>query len=141
MKKAITILLMCGFGLTNAQTAKKYLVVNYSSICCGTPSNQPVVDYVKKFHKTNKCKAPEIWQETGLGREGENAIYISTDACGNRLEKKLVAGLQQTAKAQNSRRNESSSGYVHVSDETVTGQTLKSRTAGKRFGSVSRLTK
>jgi len=59
-----------------SQTSKNYITVGYSSICCGTPSEKPIMDYVKKFEKKNKLKPFEMFLESGLGKEGgRNFLY------------------------------------------------------------------
>jgi len=65
--------------LVFSQTNKNYITVDYSSICCGTPSEKPVIYFVKSFEKKNKLKSFEIFVERGLGKEGEHAFYIGID--------------------------------------------------------------
>ncbi len=112
--------------LTFSQTNKNYIVIGYSSICCGTPSENPIMGYIIKFEKNNKLKPFEMFAEYGLGKEGEFAFYIGTDNLNNKLTKSFLNGLKDTATNQNKQRSENSDGYVNVKEEFMTNSTLKS---------------
>lgn len=112
--------------LTFSQTNKNYIVIRYTSICCGTPTENPIMDYILKFEKNKKLKPFEMFVEYGLGKEGEHAYYVGTDNLNHKLTKSFLIGLKNTATKQNKQRSENSDGYVNVENEFMTNSTLKS---------------
>ncbi|BEV04492.1 hypothetical protein [Chryseobacterium gambrini] len=109
-----------------SQTKKEYIMVSYSSICCGTPSEKPIMDFVKKFEIENKLPPFEIFVEYGLGDEGEHAFYIGTDNLNPKSIKSFVKGLKITATKQNNKRLKNRDGSVNVDDKLTLNATLKS---------------
>lgn len=127
MKKIIVIVALFSFGMFFSQKNQNYLEISYSSICCGTPSTTPVINYVSQFQKKNKTKAFEILQQRGLGREGEFNLYISTDQLSKTQKVNFLKGLKSAISSQNTKRNESSEGIVNFeSSKTVTKSDLAS---------------
>ena len=108
-----------------SQMNTKYIVVDYTSICCGTPSEKPIMDYIIKFEKDHKLEAFEMFVEHGLGKEGEHTFYIGTDNLKNKWIKSFLNGLKDTATIQNKQRSNNSDGYVIVKDEFITNASLK----------------
>ncbi|GEN71552.1 hypothetical protein CLA01_16240 [Chryseobacterium lathyri] len=96
-----------------------YVRISYGSICCGTPSTKPVMDYLKKFEKNNQLKAFEILKQGGLGREGEFTLYIGTDKLGKKQKTAFRKGLQSVITSQNRTRKQNSDGTVDF-DPAVT---------------------
>ncbi|SIR18392.1 hypothetical protein SAMN05421797_107157 [Maribacter ulvicola] len=111
--------------LTFSQTNENYIGIDYSSICCGTPSKKPIIDYIKKIEANNKLKSFEMFVEDGLGKEGEYAFYIGTDNLNNKSVKSFFNGLKDIATNQNKLRSEKSDGYVNVREKFITILTLK----------------
>ncbi len=124
MKKNGYLLLFISF-FSFSQTNKNYVAIGFSSICCGTLSEKPVVDFIRSFEKQNKLKTFEIFNETGLGKEGENCFYIGTDQLNARQLKSFWSGLKSTANSQNKNRKENHDGYVNVDDKFTPNSTLK----------------
>lgn len=112
--------------LVFSQTNKNYIIVDYSSICCGTPSEKPVMEFVKSFEKKNKLKSFEIFVERGLGKEGEHAFYIGTDNLSREHLKSLLDGLKKTISNQNNQRIKNRDGYVNLHAKPTSNSTLKS---------------
>lgn len=103
-----------------AQKSESYLQLGYASICCGTPSDKPVMDYIKSFQQKNKIKSLEVYKQSGLGREGEYNLYIGTDGLSKIQKTQFVSGLKAAVSRQNSSRRKESDGMVNFStDETV----------------------
>jgi len=115
-----------------SQTNKNYIAVGYSSICCGTASSQPVIDFVKKFEKKLRLKPFEMWIEDGLGKEGEYTLYIGTDNLNADQLKSFWNGLKMTASNQKKQRSKKGDGYVNVDDKLTPNATLKSIKAKPR---------
>ncbi len=124
--KFTIIALIINSAFAFSQTNKNYILVEYSSICCGTPSSKPIMDYIKSFQKKNKLKPFEIFVENGLGKEGEHAFYIGTDNLGTKWIKSFWDGLKTTATNQNRHRTKNGDGYVNVDDKLVSKAALKS---------------
>lgn len=108
-----------------SQSNKNYISVGYSSVCCGTPSDKPIMNYIKNFEKENKLKPFEIFLERGLGKEGEHAFYIGTGNLNTKLLKSFLNGLEITATSQNKQRSRKGDGYVNVDDKLTSNSTLK----------------
>lgn len=108
-----------------SQSNKNYISVGYSSVCCGTPSDKPIMNYIKNFEKENKLKPFEIFLERGLGKEGEHAFYIGTCNLNTKLLKSFLNGLEITATSQNKQRSRKGDGYVNVDDKLTSNSTLK----------------
>lgn len=104
----------CTFVL--AQKNENYVEIGYSSICCGTPSTDPVMNYVNQFQKKNKTKSFEILQQPGLGREGEFNLYISTSQLSKTQKTSFIKGLQSAISSQNTERKENSDGTVNFQE-------------------------
>ena len=123
--KFVIIALVFNPVISFSQTNKNYIIVGYSSICCGTPSEKPIMDYVKNFEKKNKLKPFEIFIENGLGKEGEHAFYVGTDNLSTKLIKSFLDGLNITATNQNKQRSKNEDGYVNVDNKLTSNSTLK----------------
>lgn len=113
MKKVLLSVGIFCFAFFSAQKDQNYLEVGYASICCGPPSEDAVINYVTQFQKKNKIKAIEVYQVSGLGREGEFNLYIGIDKLTKVQRNKLIKGLQSTINSQNSQRNENRDGIVN----------------------------
>lgn len=126
MKKIIITVFLFSSVFFFSQKNQNYIQVSYSSICCGTPSTQPLMDYVKRFEKKNKLKSFEILQQGGLGREGEFNLYIGIDKLSKKKRKTFLKGLQSAVALQNEQRKKDSDGHVNLdSAVTVHGSDLK----------------
>ena len=54
-----------------AQTNKYRVVVKFGSMCCGVPSNKPLLNYIATFKKKNKVKKIVCDNIGPMGKEGE----------------------------------------------------------------------
>ncbi|SMP11545.1 hypothetical protein [Chryseobacterium profundimaris] len=117
MKKILLAIGLFSSILFFAQKSENYLVVGYHSICCGTPSDKPVMDYITKFRAKNKIKNFEVYRQNGLGREGEFNLYIGTDTFSKTQKMQFVNGLKSAIDAQNRKKKPNRDGDVSF-DET-----------------------
>ncbi len=99
-----------------AQKSENYLQIGYASICCGTPSDKPVMDFVGQFQKKNKIKELEVYKQSGLGREGEYNLYIGIDKLSKTQKTSFIKGLKKAIDAQNSARRENRDGIVNFNE-------------------------
>ena len=119
MKKLIILFSIFSSAFIFAQKNQSYVEIGYSSMCCGTPSTAPVMNFVSQFQKKNKTKAFEILKQPGLGREGEFNLYISTDQLSKSQKANFIKGLQSAISSQNTKRNQSSDGFVNFETTTL----------------------
>jgi len=117
MKKILLTIGLFSTVLFFAQKNENYLVVGYHSICCGTPSDQPVMNFINQFQKKNKVKNFEVYRQSGLGREGEFNLYIGTDKFSKTQKTQFVNGLKAAIDAQNRMKKPNRDGNVSF-DET-----------------------
>jgi len=117
MKKSILFIFILLFSISSAQKNEKFVRVDFSSICCGTPSEKPLMDYTKEFSQKNKLKKFEIWLETGLGYEGEFALFIGIDNLSKKKRSKFISGLKTLVDDFESKRNINQDGNIRLSDE------------------------
>ncbi|MEA1850546.1 MULTISPECIES: hypothetical protein [Chryseobacterium] len=117
MKKILLTIGLFSTVLFFAQKNENYLVVGYHSICCGTPSDKPVMDFINTFRTKNKIKNFEVYRQNGLGREGEFNLYIGTDTFSKTQKMQFVNGLKAAIDAQNRMKKPNRDGNVSF-DET-----------------------
>ena len=119
MKKAIILLCISLFSYSFGQENKEYLKIDFTSICCGTPSQQPLIDYIKDFQKQEKLKKFEIWRESELGYEGEFALYIGLDQLKKTKKIQFLNEVKNISESFNMQRNKNKDGYINVSEKLV----------------------
>ncbi|WP_292009201.1 hypothetical protein [Chryseobacterium sp.] len=117
MKKIILLTGIFYFTSFYSQKNQNYVQIGYASICCGTPSESPVINYVKQFQKKNKLQNPEMYIEPGLGKEGEFSLYIGIDNLSKNQKDTFTKGLQSVISSQNNMRKKNRDGFVNF-DET-----------------------
>ena len=119
MKNLIFLFLTALSSCTATQKNEQYLIVDFSSICCGTPTEKPLLDHVKKFKKEKKLQNVDIWRESGLGREGEFALFISLDGLKKSQQAELINGIKLLSENFSKKRNNNSDGYINISEELI----------------------
>lgn len=112
MKKTVIAIALFSCTFFFSQKNENYLQIGYHSICCGTPSDQPVMNFISQFQKKNKIKNFEIYKQSGLGREGEFNIYIGTDTFSKTQKSDFIRGLKSAVDSQNTSRKGNSDGTV-----------------------------
>jgi len=117
MKKIVLALGLFSFTFFFSQKNENYLEIGYHSICCGTPSDKPVMNFINQFKAKNKIKNFEVYKQSGLGREGEFNLYVGTDKFSKTQKTKFVQGLKAAIDSQNARKKPNSDGDVSF-DET-----------------------
>ena len=102
---AIAIISLIGLAC-NAQIAppKKIITyeaaVHFSSICCGTTSDNFLKDFVSKFNKYYKVKVP-AQKLGGCGREGEFYVLFSLEKIKKSVNKQFLSRLKTEVDKQN----------------------------------------
>ncbi|REC54996.1 hypothetical protein DRF62_07710 [Chryseobacterium piscium] len=117
MKKLFLTIAVFSCAFFFAQKSENYIEIGYNSICCGTPSTAPVMNYINSFQ--GKKNTLEIYRQSGLGREGEYKLFIGIDALSKSKKAKFIKGLEATINSQNKSRNENSDGIVDFNSRTI----------------------
>ncbi|WP_445431190.1 hypothetical protein [Chryseobacterium indoltheticum] len=117
MKKIILTIAVFSCTFFFAQKSENYIEISYNSICCGTPSSAPVMNYIKSFQ--GKKNTLEIYRQSRLGREGEYKLFIGIDALSKSKKTKFIKGLEAAINSQNKSRNENSDGIVDFNSQTL----------------------
>ncbi len=122
MKKGIAAIAVFCFTFFFSQKNQNYLEISYGSICCGPPSEKPVISYLKEFKKKNQIKSLEVLMQSGLGREGEFSLYVGTDYLTTNQRSRLIRGLMAAVSNQNNKREQGNKGTVNFDSATVVHQ-------------------
>ncbi|MNU35980.1 hypothetical protein D3C71_245880 [compost metagenome] len=117
MKKIFLTIAVFSCAFFFAQKSENYIEIGYNSICCGTPSSSPVMNYINSFQ--GKKNTLEIYRQSRLGREGEYKLFIGIDALSKSKKAKFIKGLEATINSQNKSRNENSDGIVDFNSRTI----------------------
>lgn len=117
MKKLFLTITVFSCVFFFAQKSKNYVEISYNSICCGTPSSTPVMNYINSFQ--GKKNTLEIYRQSRLGREGEYKLFIGIDALSKSKKAKFIKGLEAAINSQNKSRNESSDGIVNFDSQKI----------------------
>lgn len=92
MIRILFFISLCFIGIsTNAQTKDSIIrypiMIQFQSVCCGVPSQQPLISFIKTFKRNNKVKKITAYRIGPLGKEGEyNVGFKLTEL--NRAQKK-----------------------------------------------------
>ncbi|MCD1117950.1 hypothetical protein [Chryseobacterium turcicum] len=117
MKKLFLTIAVFSCVFFFAQKSQNYVEISYNSICCGTPSSTPVMNYINSFQ--GKKNTLEIYRQSRLGREGEYKLFIGIDALSKSKKAKFIKGLEAAINSQNKSRNESSDGIVNFDSQKI----------------------
>lgn len=123
MKKILLTIGLFSSVLFFAQKNENFLQIGYHSICCGTPSSEPVMNYINQFQKKNKVKNFEVYKQSGLGREGEFNIYVGTDGFSKKQKTKFISGLKAAIDNQNNARKKNRDGTVNFEETEIVKKT------------------
>lgn len=100
MKKICFSLLLSIFfsAVAFAQNSETYaVVVSFNSMCCGVPSNEPVMKLIKSFKKQYKIKQVTVDSIGPMGREGEYYLAFRLKEFSNTQKVKFIQQLKKTA--------------------------------------------
>jgi hypothetical protein len=100
MQKIFFSLLLFSLAIVPAfaqKTTVYPVVVSFSSICCGVPSNEPVIKLVQRFKKQYKIKKVTADRIGPMGREGEYYLAFSLKEFSRAQKKLFIEQLKKTA--------------------------------------------
>ncbi len=87
-----------GFS-TKAQTKDSIvsypIVIQFQSVCCGVPSEEPLISFLKTFKRNNKIKKITAYKIGPLGREGEYNIGFKLTELNKAQKKSFIKKLKQ----------------------------------------------
>lgn len=109
----------------NAQQTDTYpVIVSFNSMCCGVPSNAPVIKLVKAFKKQYKIKQVAVDSIGPMGKEGEYYLAFRLKEFSKAQKVKFIQQLKKTAATMKD------NGLAEIKEnETVDKSSLSSRTA------------
>ena len=112
-----------------AQSSTTYpVVVSFGSMCCGVPSNEPVIKLIKSFKKQYKIKQIAVYNIGPMGREGEYYLAFRLKEFSKAQKIKFVQQLKKTAATMKEQ------GYAEIREnETVNKADLSSGTTIRVF--------
>jgi hypothetical protein len=126
MKKIFLFLLLSTSICTIvfAQSSETYpVVISFGSMCCGVPSNTPLLNMIKKFKKQYKIKQITVDSIGPMGREGEYFLAFKLKEFNKAQKVKFIQQLKKTAPTMKDR------GMAEIKEnETVNKADLSSRT-------------
>jgi len=73
------------------------VLVSFNSLCCGVPSNEPVIKLVQRFKKQYKIKKVTVDSIGPMGREGEYYLAFSLKEFSKAQKKLFIQQLKKTA--------------------------------------------
>ena len=85
--------------ITKAQTKDSIIhypiVIQFQSVCCGVPSDEPLNAFLKTFKRNNKIKKITAYKIGPLGREGEYNIGFKLTELNKAQKKSFIKKLKQ----------------------------------------------
>lgn len=82
----------------HAQQTDTYpVIVSFNSVCCGVPSDTPLVNMVKRFKKQYKIKQVTADKIGPMGREGEYYLAFRLKEFSKAQKIKFIQQLKRTA--------------------------------------------
>ncbi|MBK7308814.1 MAG: hypothetical protein IPI88_18540 [Chitinophagaceae bacterium] len=107
-----------------AQNSTTYpVVVSFGSMCCGVPSDEPVIKLIKSFKKQYKIKQIAVDNIGPMGREGEYYLAFRLKEFSKAQKIKFIQQLKKTAATMKEQ------GYAEIKEnETVSKADLSSKT-------------
>ena len=107
-----------------AQNSTTYpVIVSFNSMCCGVPSNAPVIKLIKSFKKQYKIKQVAVDSIGPMGREGEYFLAFRLKEFNKAQKIKFIQQLKKTATGMKEQ------GSAEIKEnETVSKADLSSRT-------------
>lgn len=85
---------------TNAQQTDTYpVIVSFNSMCCGVPSDTPLVKMIKSFKKQYRIKQVTADKIGPMGREGEYYLAFRLKEFSKAQKIRFIQQLKKTATA------------------------------------------
>ncbi|WP_154656796.1 hypothetical protein [Epilithonimonas tenax] len=96
------------------QEKNEFADIYFSSKCCGTPSEEKLVSFLKNFKTQHKIKNIFVYNICCLGEEGEYSIIIDMRNFSSNEKIKLKEGLKKTQLAYNEVYKKSAEGSIII---------------------------
>ena len=119
---SLLAMLMLATTISAQQKVTYPVVVSFNSLCCGVPSNLPVMKLVKTFKKQYKIKQVVVDSIGPMGREGEYYLAFRLKEFSKVQKIKFIQQLKKTAATMKE------NGYAEIKEnETIDKSSLASR--------------
>lgn len=119
---SLLAMLMLATTISAQQKVTYPVVVSFNSLCCGVPSNLPVMKLVKTFKKQYKIKQVVVDSIGPMGREGEYYLAFRLKEFSKVQKIKFIQQLKKTAATMKD------NGYAEIKEnETIDKSSLASR--------------
>ena len=99
MIRILFFISLCFIGFsTKAQTKDSIIrypiVIQFQSVCCGVPSEAPLISFIKTFKRNNKIKKITAYKIGPLGREGEYNVGFKLTELNKAQKKSFIKKLK-----------------------------------------------
>lgn len=99
MIRILFFISLCFIGFsTKAQTKDSIIrypvVIKFQSVCCGVPSEAPLISFIKTFKRNNKIKKITAYKIGPLGREGEYNVGFKLTELNKDQKKSFIKKLK-----------------------------------------------
>jgi len=111
MKQLLNLLLVflmattLSFAQKNTTPKQFAVAIQFHSVCCGVPSEIPVVKMIKSFKKKNHIKNITAYHIGPLGKEGEYDLAFQLTELNKSQRVKLISQLKKMAPKLNDKGN------------------------------------
>ncbi len=98
MKKFITLivtLIVLTINVAAQQKVTYPAVITFNSMCCGVPSDAPVMKFIKSFKKQYKIKKIAVDRIGPMGREGEYYLAFKLKELTKAQKQKFISQLKK----------------------------------------------
>jgi hypothetical protein len=121
---SILTMLVLATTATAQQSDTYPVIISFNSMCCGVPSNKPVMNLIKNFKKQYKIKKISVDSIGPMGREGEYYLAFRLKEFTKAQKIKFIQQLKKTALTMKDK------GSADIREnETVNKADLSSRTS------------
>ncbi len=99
--KKILLVVVAIFSLASGTTAQKKatypVIISFNSVCCGVPSDAPVMKLIKSFKKQNRIRSIAADRVGPMGREGEYYLAFRLKEMSKAQKVKFIRELKRIA--------------------------------------------
>lgn len=119
MKKILFVIAFIFMSTNYGFSQEKYRIsIGFSSICCGTPDDKIILDYIQTFKKSNKIKAIKTTLISGLGREGEHQYVFTLNELSKKQRIRFISKLKEICTVFEKKRNINHDGSINMTEIT-----------------------
>lgn len=83
------------FAKSNDTTYHYRVLIEFKSICCGTPNEAPLLKYIKKIKRDCHIKKIVAYKISPLGKEGEYDLGFPCKGMSSQQKRTFITGLKK----------------------------------------------